>query len=112
MQREPLHATMFEALARHAAGISYRERNAGRAIDEHMHDSGFDVVAGVDARTGLVHGGSQHNCGTWMDKMGSSKRAGNAGQPATPRDGAAVELQGLCAYVLGELHALQRRVRR
>jgi glycogen debranching enzyme len=41
-----------------------------------------------------------------MDKMGSSERAGNCGNPATPRNGSAVELVGLCyatAKWLGDL---------
>ncbi|CAJ0581715.1 unnamed protein product, partial [Mesorhabditis spiculigera] len=100
---EPLKSTIVEALQRHFAGISFRERNAGHGIDEHMRDEGFNVEARVDKETGLIHGGNQFNCGTWMDKMGSSEKAGNKGLPATPRDGAAVEIQGLALAVLKEM---------
>lgn len=101
---EPLHATVYEALSRHFAGINFCERNKGPMIDEHMRDEGFNVCAYIDHDTGLVFGGNRWNCGTWMDKMGSSHRAGNRGEPATPRDGAAVELQGLALRVARALN--------
>lgn len=41
--------------------------------------------------------------------MGSSEKAGNKGWPATPRDGAAVELQGLCFAVVQKLEELYQK---
>jgi len=68
---------MYEALQRHFSGIAFRERDAGPGIDEHMTDQGFNVNAYIDKETGLIFGGNEWNCGTWMDKMGSSERAGH-----------------------------------
>ncbi|GMR35805.1 hypothetical protein PMAYCL1PPCAC_06000, partial [Pristionchus mayeri] len=102
-REEELRETMREAVERHWKGIEFRERNAGGRIDEQMRDKGFDVSIRVDRETGLMHGGNEFNCGTWMDKMGSSEKAGNKGLPATPRDGAPVELQGLAYTVLSEM---------
>jgi glycogen debranching enzyme len=84
-----------EALQRHATGLSFREANAGPGLDMQMKSEGFDVKVNVDWKTGFIFGGSQHNCGTWMDKMGESERAKSKGVPGTPRDGAAVEITGL-----------------
>ncbi|KAI6226176.1 Glycogen debrancher [Aphelenchoides fujianensis] len=105
-KKEPLRDTIYEALNRHFAGIHFRERNAGHAIDEHMRDEGFNVDAFICPESGLVFGGNALNCGTWMDKMGSSDRANNRGLPSSPRDGAAVELQGLALFVAESLAKL------
>uniref|UniRef100_A0A7E4ZTU8 Glycogen debranching enzyme n=1 Tax=Panagrellus redivivus TaxID=6233 RepID=A0A7E4ZTU8_PANRE len=106
--KQKLHETMNEALQKHYAGISFRERNAGHQIDEQMQHDGFNVEVGIDEDTGFVRGGNRLNCGTWMDKMGSSEQAGNKGLPATPRDGAAVELQGLAVFVADNLDKLHK----
>lgn len=84
-----------EILQRHASGISFREHNAGPNLDMQMSDQGFQIDVQVDWQTGIIFGGSQFNCGTWMDKMGESEKAGSKGVPGTPRDGAAVEITGL-----------------
>lgn len=90
-------------LQKHAYGIQFREWNAGTQIDAHMRDEGFNVKIALDTATGLVNGGSKWNCGTWMDKMGSSERAGNSGIPATPRDGCAIEIVALVYSVVSFL---------
>jgi glycogen debranching enzyme len=103
-----LGSIVQQILQQHALGISFREWNAGTKIDAHMTDHGFDVNIGLNKQTGFVYGGNRWNCGTWMDKMGSSEKARNRGVPATPRDGAPVELTGLLystLVFLGELNA-------
>ena len=97
-----------EAFQRHATGLSFREANAGPSLDMQMKPEGFQIDVHIDWSTGIIHGGSQYNCGTWMDKMGESDRAGSKGVPGTPRDGAAVEITGLSYSALrwvATLHA-------
>lgn len=95
-----------EALQRHATGMKYREANAGPGIDCQMKDNGFNQDIHVDWENGMVFGGNQDNCGTWMDKMGESERAGSKGVPGTPRDGAAVEITGMLYSTLAWLSKL------
>lgn len=100
---QELHSVMQEALKVHFQGLCFRERNAGTQIDEHMTSQGFDNQIGVHPTTGFVFGGNPWNCGTWMDKMGSSVEAGTKGRPSTPRDGSAVEIVGLSMAVISWL---------
>ena len=96
-----------EVLQRHAINMEFREANAGPGLDMQMKSEGFDIEIHVDWLTGMIFGGSQSNCGTWMDKMGESERAGSKGVPGTPRDGAAIEITGMLYSTLkwlAELH--------
>lgn len=91
---------LYEILSRHAQSIKFREANAGPSIDSQMKDEGFNQYIYVDWDNGMIFGGNKWNCGTWMDKMGESPKAGNQGYPGTPRDGAAVEIIGLLKSTL------------
>ena len=106
-RNDTLGDILREILQKHAKGIAYREWNAGPQLDDHMTDEGFDVSEYLDPETGFLCGGSLWNCGTWMDKMGGSKQHGNLGIPATPRDGADIEIIGLLASTLRWLSSLE-----
>ena len=107
-KQSTIEEVIQEVLTRHAGGMEYREANAGPQIDAQMSEQGFDQRIHVDWDTGIIFGGNQHNCGTWMDKMGESGKAGSKGVPGTPRDGAAIEITGLLYSTLkwvADLHS-------
>ncbi|OHT13097.1 Amylo-alpha-1,6-glucosidase family protein [Tritrichomonas foetus] len=91
---------VYEILSKHANGIHFVEWNAGQQIDSVMKTDGFSIDIITDWSNGFILGGNTCNCGTWMDKMGSSDKAGNKGVPATSRDGADIEIIGLLESTL------------
>lgn len=86
-----LSLTITNLIDSHLNGIDFVET----ANDPHIRSEGRRMKIWIDENTGFIKGGNRWNCGTWMDKMGSSCRAGNFGIPATPRDGAAIEIVAL-----------------
>lgn len=48
-----LSEVMQEALTTHFQGLVFRERNAGRQIDEQMTDRGFQNQIGIHPETGM-----------------------------------------------------------
>jgi len=101
---------ILEIVQRHCQGIEFREWNAGPKIDDCMKDKGFNVKITCDLdNTGFCFGGNADNCGTWMDKMGSSDVSGNRGVPATPRDGAPIEIVAMQFSVLHWLADLNKK---
>ncbi|OHT06004.1 Glycogen debranching enzyme [Tritrichomonas foetus] len=91
---------VYRIMDAHANGIHFVEWNAGSQIDSVMKQEGFKIDIVTDWTNGFILGGNSSNCGTWMDKMGSSEVASNRGIPATPRDGADVEIIGLLESTL------------
>lgn len=104
-----INEILQEILQKHASGIKFREWNAGTELDYVMTDRGFDIEIWTDKETGFVHGGNQWNAGTWMDKLGSSEKAGNRGKPTTPRDGAAIEIVALVYSTVSWLASLHEK---
>ncbi|KXN73167.1 hypothetical protein CONCODRAFT_31483, partial [Conidiobolus coronatus NRRL 28638] len=84
-------------------GIEFREWNAGSRLDNHMTDKAFNIKIRFDPNTGFLFGGNTSNCGSWMDKMGESVKAGTMGVPASPRDGAPIEIIGMLKSTLNWL---------
>ncbi len=107
-KQSTIEEIIYEALQRHASGLSFREANAGTGLDMQMKLEGFQIEVHVNWDTGMIFGGNQSNCGTWMDKMGESEKAGSKGVPGTPRDGAAIEITGLLYSTLVWLAQLNR----
>jgi glycogen debranching enzyme len=83
-----LESVVERILLAHRQGIHFVDTG----MDDRMTHEGFQIDITYDASSGLLRGGNTSNAGTWMDKMGSSHRAGNHGKPATPRDGAPIEI--------------------
>ena len=97
---------IYDILNNHLNDIKFTEWNAGKKIDSQMEEEGFEIEIKFNEKNGFIYGGNEHNCGTWMDKMGSSVKAKNKGIPATARNGADVEIISLLYYCLNKINDL------
>mmetsp|Transcript_21127 Transcript_21127/g.20959 ORF Transcript_21127/g.20959 Transcript_21127/m.20959 type:complete len:287 (-) Transcript_21127:571-1431(-) len=96
-------------LQAHSSGMFFIEEGAGPELDTRMKDEGFNIEINLDPITGFIYGGNRWNCGTWMDILGSSDKAENRFIPASPRDGAPIELTALLYSVISSLLKLNEQ---
>ncbi|CAF3524151.1 unnamed protein product [Rotaria sp. Silwood1] len=104
-----LYDLIYDILVRHIQTITFRERDAGFSLHSNMNDQGFNINIGIDFKTGFIFGGNRWNCGTWVNKMGSSDKAINKGHPATPCDGSSIELIALSRSILSWLIQMNKQ---
>ena len=92
----------------HAQGINFIDKEKGlkpvqkqlrtKKINKNSTDKDIDankINIYLDLETGFIYGGNKLNAGTWMNHIGTSKKANNINIPATPRDGADIEIIAL-----------------
>ena len=89
----------------HAEGINfidkkiedqpYQKRPRSKKSQNNSDIDAFKVNIYLDLQTGFIYGGNKYNSGTWMNRIGSSSKAKNLNIPATPRDGADIEIIAL-----------------
>ena len=69
------------------------KKNSNNSTDTDIDSSKINIC--LDLETGFIYGGNKLNAGTWMNHIGTSKKAKNINIPATPRDGADIEIIAL-----------------
>ncbi|EGR30903.1 hypothetical protein IMG5_121490 [Ichthyophthirius multifiliis] len=96
----PLQDIIHQIFQKHAKGIKFREWRAGFELDSALLTEGFNIELKLCETTGFIIGGNNKNALTWMNKIGSSQKAGNKGFPACCRDGAPIECTALLKRAL------------
>jgi glycogen debranching enzyme len=101
----------------HAQGINfidkkieqqpYQRRPVFKKNKEISSINRLKINVWLDKETGFIYGGNKYNAGTWMDHIGTSTKAKNINIPATPRDGADIEIIALlynCLNFVNEIN--------
>ena len=83
---QPLHEIINEALVTHLNGLEFRERNAGRRIDEHMTEAGFNNSIGVDPGPGLCLAATSTTAAPGWTRWAAAPRRATRASPAPPGD--------------------------